>query len=113
MAAATADASTLAEGASGTPLAKSAKPAADPLDATAKVAPLVYRSTLATYRRIGESESVPWREANDRVGRIGGWRAYAREANAPDPAASSPPSPPSPPSKPVRDDAHKMHGGMK
>jgi len=113
-----ATATALAQGAAGSP---PPKPAADPLDATVKVPPLVYRSTLSTYRRAGEFESVPWREANDRVGRIGGWRAYAREANAPDPAASAPlsplspppPPPPSPPSKPAPSDPHKMHGGKK
>ncbi|MEO7244775.1 MAG: hypothetical protein ABIX12_06475 [Rubrivivax sp.] len=42
-----------------------------------------YRSSLANYRRLGEVDPrVPWREANETVGRIGGWRAYAREASA-------------------------------
>ena len=31
-----------------------------------------------------------WREANDTAARIGGWRAYVREAQQPDPAASAP-----------------------
>lgn len=66
--------------------------AADPLDAAATVPPLVYRSALATFKRLGEMEALPWREANHRVGRIGGWRAYAREAAAPDAAASAAPA---------------------
>ncbi|MEO8281701.1 MAG: hypothetical protein ABI564_18525 [Ideonella sp.] len=57
--------------------------AADPLDATTEVAPLMYRSALGSFRRVDDADPVPWREANDRVGRIGGWRAYAREANEP------------------------------
>jgi hypothetical protein len=66
-------------------------PRADPLDAKAKVEPLAHRSSLAGFRRF-DAESPPqaWREANDAVERIGGWRAYAREANAPTPAASAP-----------------------
>lgn len=78
--------------AQGAPSSRSARPAADPLDATARVPRLVYESTLATYKRLGENEPLSWREANDRVGRIGGWRAYAREANAPDVPASTTPA---------------------
>jgi hypothetical protein len=55
--------------------------AADPGAATA---PLVHRSTLSSYRRTGGEDppATAWREANDTVGRIGGWRAYAREVQA-------------------------------
>jgi len=66
------------------------RPVADPLEATAAVPPMVYRSTLSTFGRRAADEPVPWREANDRVGRIGGWRAYAREANAPDASVATP-----------------------
>lgn len=79
--------------AQGTPGSQAPRPAADPLDATAKVSPLVYRSALTTYKRLGDIEPLPWREANDRVGRIGGWRAYAREAQAPEAPASTTPAP--------------------
>lgn len=27
----------------------------------------------------GDPPAIPWRDANQQVGRIGGWRAYARE----------------------------------
>jgi hypothetical protein len=70
---------------------------ADPLDAKATTTPLVYRSAFTGYKKL-EAESPPmaWRDANDAVERIGGWRAYAREANAaasaPAPAPSSPPA---------------------
>lgn len=52
----------------------------DPTDAAARVPPVVYVSPLpgaaaATPQRVGS-----WRDANDLTGRIGGWRAYAREA---------------------------------
>jgi hypothetical protein len=63
----------------------------DPLDAKAAVAPLVYRSVFMGYKPLAnDAPALSWREANDAVERIGGWRAYAREANAasaPAPAA--------------------------
>jgi hypothetical protein len=54
-----------------------------------------YQSPFDTYRRFSEEPVVPWQQANDLVGRIGGWKAYAREAagsptlpaSAPDAAA--------------------------
>ena len=78
------------------PLAAPAQPIAlaDPLDAKLSTPPLVYRSALAGYRGWAvESSPVAWRDANDAVLRIGGWRAYAREAAAtpvPATAASAP-----------------------
>lgn len=68
---------------------------ADPMDATVSVPPLVYRSGLRSYRRLDPNAALSWREANDQVGRIGGWRAYAREANAPeaDAGAAAAPGP--------------------
>lgn len=63
--------------------------APDPTDARAEVARATHASPLSTYRRAGDVAPLPWREANDRVGRIGGWRAYAREAAAPAAPASA------------------------
>lgn len=39
-----------------------------------------FRSALEDYQPFSDEKLVPWREANDNVGRIGGWRVYAREA---------------------------------
>ncbi|RPH65205.1 MAG: hypothetical protein EHM83_06960 [Burkholderiales bacterium] len=58
----------------------------DPLDAQAPVAPLQYRSGFGDYRRLADEPVGSWSEANDRVGRIGGWKVYAREASEPDDA---------------------------
>lgn len=44
---------------------------------------LDYRSAFSNYRRYDE-QMVGWREANDTAARIGGWKAYAREAQQPD-----------------------------
>jgi hypothetical protein len=85
-----------------TALAQSAQPP-DPLNAKAAVAPLIYRSAFSGYKPLAsEAPPLSWREANDAVERIGGWRAYAREANAPAAAPSAPSSPAaSPPAAPA------------
>ncbi len=59
---------------------------ADPLDPKARVPQVSYRSAFHAYKSFGDTPPLPWREANDTVTRIGGWRAYAREAQQPDPA---------------------------
>jgi len=41
---------------------------------------LSYASPLSGYRAWDDQQVKSWRDANDRVGRIGGWRAYSREA---------------------------------
>jgi hypothetical protein len=56
---------------------------ADPLNAQAVVPPVRHRSALASYRRLSETPVGDWRDANDAVSKIGGWRGYAREARAP------------------------------
>ena len=97
----------------------------DPADATAATPPTMYLSPFADYRPLGEDKTTAWKDANDTVGKIGGWRAYAREAaeatkareavttrKAPDteagkakPAPAAPANPPASPAQP-----HK-HGG--
>lgn len=78
----------------------------DPLDAKASVPDVVYRSALSAYRPYAEQSVGSWREANETVNRIGGWRAYAREAQ-------QPPLPASPASAPKQADtaAPAGHGG--
>lgn len=41
---------------------------------------LEFNSTFTGYRAYTEQAVGSWRDANDEVGRIGGWRAYAKEA---------------------------------
>lgn len=62
----------------------------DPLDARAPVPPAVHVSPLARFRSAHDVPVGSWKDANDTVTRIGGWRTYTREAHAPEPAASSP-----------------------
>lgn len=58
-------------------------PAARTLGAEASPAQdgdLSYRSALDGYQKYTDEQVGSWRDANDNVGRIGGFRAYAREA---------------------------------
>lgn len=64
----------------------------DPADPAAAVPAVAYRPTLAGYRAWAPPEPRSWREINDTVARIGGWRVYLREAHAPDPAAADVPA---------------------
>ena len=76
--------------------AQPARPVSDPLDPKAAVPPAQHRSAMSGYRPLAEAPVGLWKEANERVNRIGGWRAYAREAAAPAaaaPAASAPAAP--------------------
>jgi hypothetical protein len=50
-----------------------------PVDPDAKVAPVVHQSPFAGYRPFADAQVGPWRAVNDEVGRIGGWKVYARE----------------------------------
>ncbi len=63
---------------------------ADPADAAARVPPLAHQSSFADYQGFSEQEVKDWRERNDNVGRIGGWRAYAEESRPTKPAAKPP-----------------------
>lgn len=42
---------------------------------------------LDQYQRWRDDERIPWKDANERVNRIGGWRTYAKEAQEAKPAA--------------------------
>lgn len=71
--------------------AASAPPARpNPLQADAPVPPLRHTSALTRYKAHTDVEVGAWRKANDLTAQIGGWRAYAREAHAPDAPVDSP-----------------------
>ncbi|MGE3347746.1 MAG: hypothetical protein AB7I35_09960 [Ramlibacter sp.] len=61
-------------------------------------APPAFRSALEDYQPYTDEKTLNWKEANDLTARIGGWRAYAREAQQP--AA---------PGGPVAPDPHAGH----
>lgn len=94
----------------------------DPLNAQASVPPQVHASAFTQYRRLTDVPVGSWRDANDTVTRIGGWRAYAREAAQPaSPAAPVPASgasaPGMKPAEPAKaapmSGAKDPHGGHK
>ncbi len=62
--------------------------------------PPVFQSAFEGYQPYTDDKTVDWKAANDTTARIGGWRAYAREASAPAVPASSVAMPPSAPPKP-------------
>lgn len=69
----------------------------DPSDPKASVPPVTYRSAFAGYRPNVETKVGAWKDTNDSVGRIGGWRAYAKEAREPEaPTEGSKPTPAGP-----------------
>ena len=56
-----------------------------------KPAPLTtlqYSSPIGAYQAYADQPVQSWREANDRVGQIGGWRAYAKEIKTGEPASA-------------------------
>ena len=79
----------VADAAAQTPARSGTK--ADPRDARAAAPALIHQSAFAAYRAHAQAVPIGWKQANDTVNRIGGWRAYAREAaetNAPPAAAT-------------------------
>ena len=65
-----------------------------------KPAPLTtlqYSSPIGAYQGYADQPVQSWREANDRVGQIGGWRAYAKEIKSGEPASTKDAAPASDP----------------
>jgi len=69
---------------------------------------LSYASVFKNYHSYRKEEVASWREANDTVGRIGGWRYYLEEAAQ---SESSAPPAPLPISHSDESDTHSGHGG--
>jgi hypothetical protein len=63
---------------------------------------LVYASVFQHYHGYREEKVASWREANDTVRRIGGWRSYLEEAAPSAQPAIAPPE---------NDGRHPGHGG--
>jgi hypothetical protein len=45
--------------------------------------PIAFQSAMQGYQPYTNDKTVDWKAANQTTARIGGWRAYAREASAP------------------------------
>ncbi len=94
-------------------------------DLTPPTFKLSYESAFVGYRPLGDLNVGSWRDANDTVTKVGGWREYLKEvqrATSPSPAAQqSAPAARSPtavpttapitptPAKPAPDDPHAAH----
>ena len=92
------------------------KPAAAPTTAVAPAtpssSPLRYQSVFARYQSYRDEKTGSWREANETVDRIGGWRAYAKEAQQPDAGVpSTPVAPTQPQPQTTKPNPHVGHGG--
>lgn len=64
---------------SGVTAAQTPAPASPATKAT-QASTLSYRSAFEGYKPYTDDQLLNWKDANDTTGRIGGWRAYAREA---------------------------------
>lgn len=65
--------------------------------------PVAFQSAFEGYQPYTDDKPVDWKSANDTTARIGGWRAYAKEASAPavsDADVTAPPAAANPPVKP-------------
>jgi len=51
---------------------------------------LEYVSPIGDYKAYEPQSIQSWKEANDNVGRIGGWRNYSREKSQSQPSSSAP-----------------------
>ena len=56
---------------------------ANPAPVAQTTPPPAFRSAMDGYRPYTEESTVNWKDANDTTARIGGWRAYAKEARQP------------------------------
>ena len=65
------------------PAAPSAPPPATPPATPPTPQPFAFQSALQDYQPYTDNKIVSWKDANDTTARIGGWRAYAKEASAP------------------------------
>ena len=87
-------------------------PSIDASAAIAQAAPtaLPYTSAFEGYLPFTDEKLRPWKESNTTVEKIGGWRAYAKEAAEPQPKHDHVPAatPPKTPAAPA--DPHAGHG---
>ena len=56
---------------------------ANPLDSDTTATEAVYSSSFEGYIKDEDVEASGWVQANERVGEIGGWRTYLRQAQEP------------------------------
>lgn len=104
----------LATALSGAALAQSAPvPPSAPAHAQAGAAAsqqLTYRSALDGYQPFKDEQVANWSKANQTVGEIGGWRAYAKEASQTEGKSQAPAQPQSGQAPSGASNPHAPHG---
>lgn len=83
---------------------------ADPLNHEASVPAVLYVSPFKATARPVDDKLLSWRQSNETVARIGGWRSYAREAQLPAVPNAPPVALPAAPHE-MRHPMHHGHGG--
>ena len=73
----------------GSPVASAQDAAVNGSSAKSIAESLQYTSVFKNYQPYSEEEIIPWRQANATVQKIGGWKAYAKEAAQADTAPTS------------------------
>lgn len=94
-----------AQSASTSPAPPATASVRDASDPKAAVPAVTYTSAFRRYRQNADAEVGSWRDLNDHVGRIGGWRVYGREAS---PEAASPDKPAGASPAPTPTHGHKQ-----
>lgn len=89
-----------------------ATPSASALSYGTENAPtqLRFDSVLSRYRSMTDQKLGSWREANYTVARIGGWRTYLKESQAPDAASPGANTVPAAPAAAATTNPHAGHG---
>lgn len=75
--------------------AQAVLPPPGPSPAPSAASPSAYKSALEGYQPYRDEKIQPWKESNNTVGKIGGWRAYAKEAAEPASQGGTAPAAPS------------------
>lgn len=73
---------------------------------------LSYQSIFGAYQKFSDEAVASWPQTNATVEKIGGWRAYAKEAQQPEAQGQATPPNPNPnPNASPHTGAHGGHGG--
>ncbi len=73
-------------------MATMAPPKPEMVGGTQNAGPLQFESVLSRYKPMTDQKLGSWRDANDTVTRIGGWRTYLKESQQPDAAPTVAPA---------------------
>ena len=78
---------------------------------TTSALPLKFDSVISRYKPMADQELGSWREANDTVTQIGGWRTYLKESRAPEAMTPASPAMTTKPAMPMKATGANPHAG--